>query len=459
VKQLWGAVARKIGSRVVAAGAGASLGLLSALAAWPAFAQQLTLAEAYNRMFEREVQYQILDLEQAVADEVVRQARGQRLPRVGLRISYIYTQQQIISQDNETFEQGNSTYPTANITFTVTQPIYDPVSWRALPVARAENALIGARAEVARNELSTLLVGAFLDVARAQIALEQARVMIRARTQLERDIELQVDAGRVQSDILLRAQGDLFEARATQAEREFELTNALFELYRFTGPDVTGVRYAGGAIGIPNFDALVRTFSAARLVEMAPVIQVARAELDVAERQLHATRAAFRPTANLTLELEYERTEGSLFGGGSEVATAELGVSMDWQIYDGGVRRSRVREAEARVGIARLRLQQVTELSQRRYEALTAAIQRALQSVSALGQEQAASQRRLSAASEQQRAGRIGPEIALEARLRGDTLALQTQIARLRVVQLQAELLALFGALDIDTLSRDFRGA
>jgi hypothetical protein len=97
--------------------------------------------------------------------------------------------------------------------------------------------------------------------------------------------------------------------------------------------------------------------------------------------------------------------------------------------------------------------------SQRRYEALTAAIQRPLQSVSALGQEQAASRRRLTAAIEQERAGRIGPEAALEARLRGDTLALQTQIARLRVVQLQPELLAMFGALDIDALSRDFRGA
>lgn len=429
-----------------------------AVGAVPAAAQTVTLAEAYDRMFSRDVQYQILDLEQDVADEVVRQARGQRLPRVGLSITYIYTQQDIISQDNETFEEGSSVYPTANISFRVSQPLYDPVAWRALPVARAENALIGARAEVARNELSTLLVGAYLDVARAQIALEQARVMIRARTQLERDIALQVDAGRVDADLLLRAQGDLFEARAMQAEREFDLTNALFELYRFTGPDVTGVSYAGGAIGLPNFDALVGTFSAERLAEMAPAIQVARAELDVAERQLHATRAAFQPTANLTLELEYEQTEGSLFGGGSEVATAELGVGMDWQIYEGGIRRSRVREAEARVEIARLRLDQVTDLSQRRYDALTAAIDSALRAAGALGQEQASAQRRLAAAQEQEQAGRIGPEAALEARLRGDTLALQTQIARLRVVQLQAELLALFGALDIDALSRDFRG-
>jgi outer membrane protein TolC len=440
-------------------GCGIGLAVGLALGAGPATAQAVTLADAYDRMLDREVQYEILDLERDVADELVRQARSRRLPRVGLSISYIYTQQEIVSQDNETFQEGSSTYPTSNITFSVTQPIYDPVSWRSLPVARAEAELISARAEVARNELSTLLVGAFLDVARAQISLEQARVMIRARTQLERDIALQVDAGRVEADLLLRAQGDLFEARAMQSEREFDLSNALFELYRFTGPDVEGVSYAGGAVAIPNFDALAATFSAARLQEMAPAVQVARAELDVAERQLHATRAAFQPTASLTLELEYEQTEGSLFGGGSEVATGEVGVAVDWQIYEGGARRSRVREAEARVEIANLRLRQALELSERRYDALLAAIERSLQSAGALGAEQAAAQRRLAAAIEQENAGRIGPEAALEARLRRDTLALQVQIARLRVVELQAELLALFGALDIDALSRDFRGA
>lgn len=428
------------------------------LAASPVAAQVISLAEAYDRMFEREAQYQILELEQDVADELVRQAFGQRLPRVGLSISYIYTQQDIISQDNETFEEGSSAYPTSSVTFTVTQPIYDAVRWRGLPVAEAEKSLIGARAEVARNELSTLLVGAFLDIARAQIALDQAQVMITARNQLERDIAAQVDAGRAEADILLRAQGDLFEGRAVQAEREFDLSTALFELYRFTGPDVQGVSYAGGAVGIPNFDSLVATFSPERLAEMSPAIQVARAELDVAERQLLATRASFRPTANLTLELEYEQTEGSLFGGGSEVTSAEIGVGVDWNIYEGGVRGSRVREAAARVEIARLRLAQVIDLSERRYAALTVGLDRSLESVGAIGGEQAAAERRLAAANEQETAGRIGPAAALEAALRRDTLQLQSQIARLRAVQLQAELLALFGALDMEKLSQDFRG-
>jgi len=421
-------------------------------------AQTVSLAEAFNMMLDRDVQYQILDLQDTVANELVRQARGERYPRVGLNIQYIYTQQDIISQDNSTFQDGKSTYPTTRVTFSVRQPIYDPVRFRALPVAEAEQALVSAQAEVARNDLSTMLIGAYLDVARAQLSVEQARMMVRARTQLERDLELQVEAGRVEADTLLRSQGDVFEARALQSERELDMTTALFDLYRYTGPDVTSVRYAGASVGIPSYNGLVNTFSLERLREVSPAIQVAMAEVDVAERQLHATRGAFHPTANLSLDYQYEQTEGSLFGGGSTVASGEAAVNLDWSIYEGGVRSSRVREAEARVQIAQLRLQQMTDLTERRYQGLTDSLQRALQSVNAVSAEQGAASRRYAAAIEQRDAGRIGPEAALEAGLRRDTLGLQSQIARLRVVQLQAELLALFGALDIATLSQDFRG-
>jgi outer membrane protein TolC len=268
-----------------------------------------------------------------------------------------------------------------------------------------------------------------------------------------------VDAGTIEADTFLRAQSDVFEARAQQTEREFDRTTALFELQRFVGPDVSGVAYAGASVGIPNYNALVNSFSLERLREVSPAIQVAKAEIDIATRQEEIAKAAFLPTAQLTLEYTYEETEGSLFGGGSTVQSTELGLQADWLIYEGGVRRSKLREARSRVEIANLRLGQITELSERRYEALTEGLKRALASVQSVGQERAAAERRLAAAQEQQEAGRIGPEAGLEARLRRDTLALQGQIARLRVVQIQAQILALFGALDVPTLSQDFSGA
>lgn len=423
-----------------------------------AFAQTISLTDAFDRMLDREVQYEILDLEQNIAEELVRQARGERYPRVGLNIQYIQTRQEIINQDNTTFQDGLSEYPTTRVTLSARQPLYDRVLWRALPLAEAEQKLVSGQAVVARNQLTTMLIGAYLDVARAQLGVEQARIMVLARSQLASGLALMVDAGTIGADSYLRAQSDVFEARALLSEREFDQTTALFELYRFTGSDVSAVSYAGASVGIPNYNSLVDTFNNDLLREVSPAIQVALAEFDVSQRQQEIAKASFQPTADMTLDYSYEETEGSLFGGGSTVQSVDLGLNAELLIYEGGIRRSRLREADFRVQMADLRVQQTAELSDSRYEALTAALQRSLQSVNAISAERGAARRRLTAANEQQDAGRIGPEAALEARLRSDTLGLQVQIARLRVIQIQAELLALFGALDVQALSQDFSG-
>lgn len=419
--------------------------------------QTITLAEAVERMQVTELQYEILDLEEQVAAELTRQARGQRFPRVRLSVSYISTQQEIVNQDNTTFQEGESTYPTTRYGIYATQPIYDPVRFRALPLARAEEALVGLQAQEARDELTNLLIAAYLNVARAQLSVEQSRVLLRARTQLERDFGILVSEGRADADRQLKAQGDIFDARADLATAEANLADALFELRRFTGPDVEGVRFRSG-IGVADLRTLAAEFRPERLATMNLGIQIAEAAVGVAERQLRQLRGAYQPTASLTLEFENEVTAGSLFGGGSEVQSVDVGVQLDWTIYAGGVQRSQVREATRRVEIAQLRLQQAQELALRRYEALVKALDRSLEIVAAISQDNRIAAARTAVAQQQLDEGRGTLEQLLSTQLRRDTLALRAEAARLRTVALQAELFTLFGALDIDTLSRDFSG-
>ena len=422
----------------------------------PGMAQEtVTLAQAEQRMADNELELQVLDLEQDVAAEVVRQALGERLPRVRLQISYIQTQQEIVSQDNETFEEGTSSYPTTTATLSVTQPIYDAERFRALPLARAEEALVEAEAAAARNEISRRLVDSFLQVARRQIDIERTRAIVRVRTQYQRELGLLVDAGRADADAELRAESDVFAARARVSEAELDLADALFELRRFTGAGVEGVVFRPG-VGVADLAQFRQTFAPERLDALNPRIQVARAELDVAQRALEQVRGAFQPTANLTLEYSDEETEGSLFGGGSNVRSGEAGIELAWSIYEGGVRRSRVREAERRVEIAELRLRQQRDRAERRYTSLTSALERSLEAAAAAAQDARVAAERYEAALAQQDAGRIGFERVLETRLRRDTTRLQARLARLRSVRLQSDLYALFGALDIGTLSEDF---
>jgi outer membrane protein TolC len=437
---------------------GAFAAILAAMMASGAVAQDVTLSEAARLMAANEAQYRILDLEQDVAEELVRQARAERLPRVRIVVRYVQTQQDIISQDNQTFQEGTSSYPTTTIGLVATQPVWNAARFRALPLARAEEALVGAQAAAARTELASLLVRAFLDVARAELRVAQERAVVAARRQLARDLGALMAAGRADSGRQLQARGDVFAAEADLADAELDLAEALFELRRFTGPAVEGVT-ADGAFGVARAETFLSTFAPEQLAAMNPAVQVARGELDVAERQLARVRGSFQPTADLTAEFESETTEGSLFGGGSEVQSLDVGIELGWSIYEGGTRRSQRREARKRVEIAELRVAQAAELAARRYEALAAALRSSLDAVAATSRDQAAAARRASDARVELSSGRVSGDRVLEAELRRDVAGLQARLARLRTVEIQSQILALFGALDLDTLSTDFAGA
>ena len=176
----------------------------------------------------------------------------------------------------------------------------------------------------------------------------------------------------------------------------------------------------------------------------------------MAERQLAVVRGAYQPTARITLDAEYEETDGSLFGGGSTVQSADLGLELNYSIYEGGARSSRVRESNYNTEIANLRLEQTKELTQRRYAALVDALQSSLEIVAAVSNDQRVAGQRVVEAQERLDAGTGTLEDVLDARLRRDSMALRARIARVRAVQLQSELYVLFGALNLDTLSRDF---
>lgn len=435
---------------------------LTALLAQPLLAQQtgqrqVTLAEAVALTEATDVTRDIIGLEQQIAAEGVIQAQGERRPRVSLKLDYTQTQQDILNQDNKTFQQGRSNYPVATVTLTVTQPLYDAVRFRQLPLAQAQQALAAARAEAELIDINRSLIAAFLQVAQAQNRVREAQRVFQVRTQFSRDIADMVTSGRANADQALRSESDVFAAGTSVADAQAGLAEALFELHRFTGIEVGGVRGEGG-FSLADPRSMAGTFTLDNLESMNPGIQIAKAELAVAERQLAEVQARFRPTANLKLESEYSQSRGSLFGGGSTVASVDLGLEVQWSIYEGGTRRSQLRAAQHQVEIAKLRIDQAREQARGRYVALMDALDQARRVVGTVAQEQRISAQRVAGAEESLAAGTGSMEAVLETGLRRDVAAIAGTGARMRAAQIQAEIFALFGALDTAALSRDFAG-
>jgi outer membrane protein TolC len=135
-----------------------------------------------------------------------------------------------------------------------------------------------------------------------------------------------------------------------------------------------------------------------------------------------------------------------------------MGVGVDWLIYEGGVRRSRMREIDSRIELAQLRVGQYEELAMRQFASLTAAISQSNQRAGAIGQQLRLAEQALTDAQAQQEAGRVRVEVTMEQQLRRDMLRIEAQAARVRTLQLQTDVFALFGALDTNTLSGQIGG-
>ncbi len=435
----------------------ALLGAATAFAS-SSHAETISLKEGYDRMLSSELELQGLGIEASIADEIVRQAKGQRYPRVTLNLKVTNVRQVVISSDNTTFQKADSVFPKGSATLTITQPLFDQARWRAMGLAEAKKAVSAAEAEVTRNTVTRQYVASFLNVATAQLQVQSARALVEARNQLKGALELQIESGRGNPLDLTSVEGDVFAAQSGLAEAEQRFSEAIFDLQRFVGPEVDAVQASSGSLAAVNAGNFDSTFSEDKLMSASLDVQLARAQVAVAEKEVLLANAALKPVVNLSLMASEEKTQGSLFGGGSDIATGEASLQMEWQVYEGGIRKSKLREQQKRVELAQLGVKQAEDLARRKLGALKEAIKR---SKDREGNISAQAERAAQSASDtktQEEAGKLGAEKTMEAELRARVLTLEQQMARLRTLQLESELLGLFGALDTSNLSSRLAG-
>lgn len=437
---------------------GLSLAVLYVMGAEAALAQTITLKQGYDMMLSSELELKSLGIEADIAQEIVRQAKAERYPRVNLSFTYDNIRQKVVSSDNTTFQDADSRFPKRVATLTVVQPIYDQARWRAMDLAQAQQALTSAEAEVTKGDVTRQYVAAFLAVAAAQLGVERARAVMVVREQFKSALQLQIDSGRGNPIDTTRAEGDSFAAQSDLADAEMGLSDALFELYRFTGADVKRVSANGRELALANSTNIDGTFNKERLLTASPEVQLARAQVAIAEKELVLAKAKYRPVVNLNLTGRQEVTKGSLFGGGSNIMTTEAGVGINWSIYDGGSRKAQVRQAKKRIELAQLRVKQAEDMAGRRLGALKEAIKASRKREGAVRSQAGRAEQAYQEALAQEQAGTVGAQVSMENGLRAKLIKIEQNTARLRTLQLEAELLGAFGALDASGLSARLAG-
>lgn len=330
---------------------------------------------------------------------------------MNLTASYTETEQDINSADNQVFASGKTDFPTQDYEVTINQSIYSFSHWAGFDKAKAEVQLLDAELQAIRQDLIERVAERYFAALAANENFEAIKAEKKAvAKQYELAKEKGTKLGR-KSD-LLDAEARFFQVESREIELRNRLQVALQQLRELTGNVPASLTLMGEAFELispePNDpEQILQTALASN-----PEVAASRHAVEVANQQLRQEKGQRYPTLDLALRFNNSETEGTLFGGGSDVDTADIAVSLNVPLYSGGAVSSKIRESSRLLA----RAQQQLEMQIRRvqtdifsaYDGILAAIAK----VNALAKSVASHEQALEARQEESRAGLV-PTIAL----------------------------------------------
>ncbi|HEU4585561.1 MAG TPA: TolC family protein [Gemmatimonadaceae bacterium] len=277
------------------------------------------------------------------------------------------------------------------VALSLEQPLFAGGRLRGVARAAASTADVAARLEEQEE------VDVAFDVRRAYWTLHAARrtlaVMQAAVKRV--DAHLAVMRQRFEAGTVLRS--DLLSAEARRSEIELARVDARnaarlaeVELNRLTGqpllaqvelPSFAGTDSRSDASNVDtanvhasnadasNADASnadTSTFDVSgNTAALPPQIRALGAQISAERSRLSAERGGWFPSVNLMSRYVYARPSPyAIVDQTSFLGTWEAGVSIDWNLWDGGAREARVEEATARVRSAEARLEEAKRLAE-----------------------------------------------------------------------------------------------
>lgn len=264
------------------------------------------------------------------------------LPSVVLTASYTRTDQQILWSENSVFQSAPKvSYPGQVYGLTITQPIFRLPAWRNLDQANASIQQAAYTLASAEQDLIVRAAGAYLATLAARDALDLAESELKA-------IDAQLMLVREKHGSGLASSLALNEVLGRSELKKAEVLAAQTELSDRIG----GLQEIAGALSSdqlgqlkpmrlearpPDPDPANEADWRASAVKQNPMILSREAFVKVQDAEVKKRRAAYFPTIDLAVGTNQRRTEGSLFGGGSEVRTTEATVNFNMPLYEGGI--------------------------------------------------------------------------------------------------------------------------
>jgi len=334
----------------------------------PLTAGATDLLEVYDLSLNNDPRLQAARYRYEAAKEAVPQARALLLPNISADAEYIETDQNIKSSDNAVYASGKTDFPTNRYGLTLSAPLFRMADWQGLKQSHAEVALALAEYTAEEQELVLRVAESYLSVLAAEDDLRFAQSEQTA-------VERQRDLARTRRQSGLAARTDEFDANARYAlvladavEAENQLDDARQVLLESTGMLITDLEPLLEDVPLERPDPLDVDQWVALALGQSPRLLAREQSLQVAQHEVRRQTAGRYPTLSLLTRFDDRDTQGSLFGGGSDVETADVAIQLRVPIYTGGSTGAGVREASLNVNrtVEEVKLERLTVARQAR---------------------------------------------------------------------------------------------
>lgn len=329
--------------RVSLRGLVGGLMLLITAAVLPAHAD--SLEDIFQKALQNDPQFQAAYYEHLSAAEIRTQAWSALRPTIGFSYDYSDTTQDIISSDNTVFASGSTTFTTDAYTLSLTQPIFRYASIVRLGQSKIEVQRADIQFDAALQDLIVRVSEKYLLALASQDQLTFAQAEQSAD---ERHFELakgRHEMGLSPITDLHDAKARLAAVKARTIEAEHMFDDSLQALREMTGDEVTDLvpLREDMELIIPEPAELERWVDVS--LQQNLLLNGQRLAVRIAEKETSRQKAGHYPTLDLVGQFNNTTTEGTLFGGGSEVETTDLTLQLNVPIYEGGSVSSRTRQA------------------------------------------------------------------------------------------------------------------
>ena len=306
------------------------------------------LLEIYRLAVQQDPRLAAARFDHEASRKSTRGALAGLLPTISADSEKTTERQNILSSQNAVIGAGFSKFPIDQMTLTIMQPIFKLSAWERLSQAEAAEKQALAQRVAAEQALMLRVASAFVGVLAAQDNLNYAtteRISIGQQLQLAKE---RVARGLATIVNLHDAQARFAQTEAQEIEAKNTLDDAQQAMREIIGRLPSSYAELREEIPIAKPDPE----NVAQWIETAakqnPGLEAKRFAAEVAQQEMRKQRAGYAPTVNLVGSYIDRKQGGTLFGGGSHVATSDLSLKLNVPLYEGGLTTASTEEAALR---------------------------------------------------------------------------------------------------------------